>query len=152
MPVYEMPLLLKTMSKPQMIEVLKRTAEGIFQTGGFIKKIDNLGKQPTPWKMMDNQIAHREAHYFIFHFFAPPAKLESLRKEYNRDVDILKVTILTSEDVKSVKKCTLHEELLPPMYRPDVQKMLEIGAKQKAKTEKHKFKFNTGLDYYPFQR
>ncbi|XP_008213719.1 probable 28S ribosomal protein S6, mitochondrial [Nasonia vitripennis] len=153
MPAYEMPLLLKIMTRPELVVTLKRTAESIFKKGGFIRKIDNLGKLATPYRMSANNETHKEANYFIIHFDLPPSKLATLNEECQRDIDIVKCKIYNKNEDKKIE-CTLHEELLPPAYRPQVQKMLAIGAKQQAKKDKlkHKFKFNTGLDYYPFQR
>lgn len=36
------------------------------------------------------------------------------------------------------------------LYRPSVQKLVEIAKKQQR--NKHEFKYNTGLDYYPFNK
>ncbi|XP_058793912.1 small ribosomal subunit protein bS6m [Phymastichus coffea] len=151
MPTYEMPLLLKIMTRPEIAATLKRTAEAIFDKGGFIRKIDNLGKMATPYKMPVLNQTHKEANYFIIHFDVPPTSLKRLSEECLRDVDIIRLRIYTKNESK-IDKCTLHEEIQPPAYRPDVKKMIEIGEKEKARKEKKKFKFNTGLDYYPFQR
>ena len=43
-----------------MVSTLKRTAEAIFSKGGFIRKIDNLGKQQTPYRMSANNQVHKE--------------------------------------------------------------------------------------------
>jgi small subunit ribosomal protein S6 len=35
----------------ELFTILKRTALSIFDKGGIIRKIDNLGKQPLPYKV-----------------------------------------------------------------------------------------------------
>ncbi|CAB0043119.1 unnamed protein product [Trichogramma brassicae] len=151
MPTYEMPLLLRTMSRPEVVNTLKRAAESIFDKGGFIRQIDNLGLKPLPYRMSANSRIHHEANHFVLHFDAPPTKIVNIQEERLRDVDVVRCKIY-NKIVPEEMQCTFHEENLPPAYRPTVQKMVAIGEKAKAKKEKRKFKFNTGLDYYPFQR
>lgn len=80
-------------------------------------------------------------------FSAPPATLEDLSEEYGRDVDIIRKTIIkVTEPV--TEECTLHEELQAPPYRKDVQDLVA----EARKLDKPKFKYNSGLDYYPFQK
>lgn len=68
-------------------------------------------------------------------------------EEFGRDIDIVRRRIYKIEEPEEFQ-CTLHEEMLPPAYRKDVQEMIDI-AKRK---QKRKFKYNSGLDYYPFQK
>lgn len=37
------------------------------------------------------------------------------------------------------------------LYRPSVQKLMEMTKKQN-RNKKREFKYNTGLDYYPFNK
>ncbi|KAK0161805.1 hypothetical protein PV327_008219 [Microctonus hyperodae] len=150
MPTYEMPLLLRAMSKPETTVVLKRVAEAIFNRGGFIRKIDNLGLQPTPYKVRAHNLVHREAGYFIIHFEAPPRKIEDLLEEYRRDIDIIRNKAYKKSD-EPIPPCTWHDEMLPVPFRPQVQKLLDIAAKSK-RGYTYEFKYNSGLDYYPFQK
>lgn len=53
MPTYELTLLLKTMPRQELGSVLKRTANYIFDQGGFIRKINNLGKLKICVKKLD---------------------------------------------------------------------------------------------------
>lgn len=47
--------------QPELVGTLKRTAEAIFDKGGFIRKIDNLGKQAIPYKIRANNQTHKDA-------------------------------------------------------------------------------------------
>ncbi|KRF84048.1 small ribosomal subunit protein bS6m isoform X2 [Drosophila virilis] len=102
MPSYELALVLRQLPRPELISVIKRTAEAIFDKGGIIRKFENLGTRALPFKVEE------------------------------------------PEDYE----CTLHEEMLPPAYRKDVQELIDI-AKRK---QKPKYNYNSGLDYYPFQK
>ncbi|XP_033211848.1 probable 28S ribosomal protein S6, mitochondrial [Belonocnema kinseyi] len=152
MPTYEMPMLLRLMTKPEMRTILKRTAQLIFDKGGFIRKIENLGVKPTPFKISAHGAIHKEANYFIFYFDVPPTKVIEIQDEYTRDIDIARLAIV--KELKPLQQpCTLHEELLPPPYRPSVKKLLRVAQIQEKKNmNKQKFQYNNGLDYLPFQR
>lgn len=71
-----------------------------------------------------------------------------LVEELGRDVDIVRRQIYRKNTFDEVKECTLHEEMLPPPYRQDVQDLV----KEARKLDKPKFKYGNNLDYYPFQK
>ncbi|KAL0103608.1 hypothetical protein PUN28_017706 [Cardiocondyla obscurior] len=149
MPTYEMPLLLRIMKKPELIQTLKRTAEAIFSTGGFIRKMENCGVKSLPFKLSAHGHVHRQANHFFIYFDAPPQELNQILDKCNRDMDVVGIKIYKQNE-PSNKECTFHEEMLPPPYRPSVQKLMEIAKKQNR--NKHEFKYNNGLDYYPFNK
>jgi len=149
MPTYEMPLLLRIMKKPELVAALKRTTETIFNTGGFIRKIENCGVKPLPCKTNVHGHVYHEANHFFIYFDAPPQEIDKVVDKCQRDMDIVKSQIYKQNE-PSNKKCTFHEEMLPPPYRPSVQKLMEIAKKQRR--NKYDFKYNSGLDYYPFNK
>ncbi|GAB0100442.1 Probable 28S ribosomal protein S6, mitochondrial [Sergentomyia squamirostris] len=151
MPVYELYLLLRQMPRPEIVSGVKRMAEIILDRGGVIRSINSLGTRELPYKISSQGLVHRTGTYFTLEFSVPPKNLEDIDEEYSRDVDIVRRRIYKIEDEINVPKhepCTLHEELLPPVYRKDVQEMLAIAARKK----NPKFKYNSGLDYYPFSK
>ncbi|XP_062561252.1 small ribosomal subunit protein bS6m [Armigeres subalbatus] len=149
MPTYELALILRQMPRPEMISVLKRTADAIFDKGGIIRKLDNLGTRPLPFKTSVHGLVHRTGSYFVVKFDTPPAKVEDLEEEYGRDVDIIRKRIYKADaTLQEEVSCTFHEEMLPPAYRKDVQQMIATANKNKKKG----FQYNTGYDYYPFQK
>ncbi|EFN88032.1 probable 28S ribosomal protein S6, mitochondrial [Harpegnathos saltator] len=147
MPSYEMPLLLRIMKKPELVATLKRTSETIFNTGGIIRKIENWGVTELPYKISIHNHLHSEANHFCIWFDAPPRLIEHIVDEGRRDIDIIRIKVYNH--LKPPKtECTLHEEMLPPPYRPSVQKLMEIAEKQHR--NRYAFKYNSGLNYYPF--
>ncbi|XP_065343983.1 small ribosomal subunit protein bS6m [Cloeon dipterum] len=148
MPTYELAFLLKNMSKPDIAVSLKRAAQEIFLRGGFIRKLENLGiSKDTPYKISSHGQVHRTASYFALQFDAPPTTVVDLKDVYKRDVDIVRYNIFKVVEPEKAE-CTLHEEILPPAYRKDVQELLAESEKKKPK----QWDAKTGLDYYPFQR
>ncbi|XP_023019351.2 mitochondrial ribosomal protein S6 [Leptinotarsa decemlineata] len=144
---YELLLLLRTMSKPELKNVLKRTATAILEKNGVIRKLENLGTRDMPYKTSAHGVAYNRASYFMFEFNVPPTRIDQLLDEYSRDIDVIRRRIYKKTEQEPFE-CTLEDELKPPPYRADVQELLKIAKK----SEKPKFNYNTGLDYYPFQK
>lgn len=140
--------------QPEVVSTLKRTSQIIFDKGGFIRKLENLGTKNLPYKISTHGMPHRIGSYFLITLDVPPTAIEDLDDEYARDVDIVKKTWVKKVEPEKID-CSLQEELLPPAYRKDVQEMLHISknSKRARKEEKTRvWKPNSGLDYYPFQR
>lgn len=47
---------------------MKRASEGIFERGGFIRKIENLGPRALPYKISKHGQVHREGHAMLLFF------------------------------------------------------------------------------------
>nr|CAG4635191.1 EOG090X0IQO [Alona affinis] len=152
MPSYELSLLLRILSKPELVSSLKRTAETISDHGGVLRQFTSLGTSPLPFKMRAHNQIHREGTYFVMNFDIPSSSLDTLRDELHRDIDLVRFLVSKEEGLTSKPfECTLEEELQPPAYRKDVQKMIEEGQKQVRR--QGGYNRNTpGFDYYPFQR
>lgn len=150
MPTYELALMLRAMPKPELKTTLKRVSYAIFDRGGIIRNIENLGFRPLPYKTSAHNLVHREANYFVFKINTATQTVADLKEEYSRDVDIIRQRVFKLKE-ESDHTCTLETELLPPAYREEVQKMVDIG-KTQVNRFTYKFKYNSGLDYYPFQK
>ncbi|XP_034825432.1 small ribosomal subunit protein bS6m [Maniola hyperantus] len=150
MPGYELALMLRAMPKPELKSTLTRISQAIFDRGGIIRNIENLGFRAMPYKTSSHSLVHREANYFVFQIDTATQAVVDLKEEYSRDVDIIRQRVYKIQD-KVDHTCTLEEELLPPAYREEVQKMIELG-KTQVNRFTYKFKYNSGLDYYPFQK
>ncbi|CAH2002873.1 unnamed protein product [Acanthoscelides obtectus] len=83
---YELMILYRLMPKPELRTALKRTSETIFQKGGIIRKLENLGTRDLPFKISVHGVVYNKADYFLFEFNAPPSSIASLFDEYIRDV------------------------------------------------------------------
>ncbi|XP_006615456.1 probable 28S ribosomal protein S6, mitochondrial [Apis dorsata] len=150
MPTYEMPLLLRLANKAEYVTILKDVAKSIFETGGFIRKIENWGIKQLPCKTNIHNATHTHANHFMFCFDSPPSQIIKIQEDCRRNRSIIRVRIYTQNVPSENVKCTFEEEMLPPAYRPNVQKLLEQAKKHKR--YQTKFKYNSGLDYYPFMR
>lgn len=145
---YELCLLLRTMPKTQLKSTLKRTAQAIFDKGGIIRRIENMGTRDMPYKTSVHGVVYNKASYYLMEFNASPQHIETLAEEYGRDIDIIRKRIYKKQAILEEIACTLEDEMQPPPYRKDVQELIA-----KAETlKKPNFSYNSGLDYYPFQK
>ncbi|XP_050362793.1 probable 28S ribosomal protein S6, mitochondrial [Nymphalis io] len=151
MPAYELALLLRAMPKGELKKTLTRISYAIFNRGGIIRNIENLGFRAMPYKTSSHGLVHREANYYVFKIDTATQSVADLKEEYSRDVDIIRQRVFKMQENTQPSPCTLAEELLPPAYREEVQKMVEVG-KTQVNRFTYKFKYNSGLDYYPFQK
>nr|CAH7753382.1 unnamed protein product [Callosobruchus chinensis] len=144
---YELLILFRLMPKPELRSALKRTADTIFEQGGIIRKLENLGTKDLPFKTSVHGVVYKKANHFLFEFNAPPSSIANLFDEYIRDVDVVRRRLYKKNEPVHFE-CTLDNEMRPPPYRKDVQDLIEQAKQQ----NKPKFKYNTNLDYYPFQK
>ncbi|XP_022119961.2 probable 28S ribosomal protein S6, mitochondrial [Pieris rapae] len=150
MPSYEMAMIIRAMPKIELKNALMRISNGIFDRGGIIRKIENLGYRPLPYKTSAHGLVHKEANFFVFKIDTATTVVSDLKEEYSRDVDVVRQRVFkVNEDLDHT--CTLEMELLPPAYRREVQQMIKMG-KSQVNRFRHKFSYNSGLDYYPFQK
>ncbi|CAH2000468.1 unnamed protein product [Acanthoscelides obtectus] len=145
---YELMILYRLMPKPELRTALKRTSETIFQKGGIIRKLENLGTRDLPFKISVHGVVYNKADYFLFEFNAPPSSIASLFDEYIRDVDVVRRRLYKKTEPVGFE-CTLDNEMKPPPYRNDVLNLIEQAKSQQGKP---KFEYNTNLDHYPFQK
>lgn len=108
-----------------------------------------MGQRELPYRISAKGLVHKQAHFITFEFDVPPQHLEDINEEYKRDIDIIRKRIFSIDPVEEKLECTLHEETLPPTYRKDVQELLALAER---KRPKKRFQYNSGLDYYPFQK
>nr|CAD7576246.1 unnamed protein product [Timema californicum] len=107
---------LVTANEPEVVSTLKRTSEAIFETGGFIRKLENLGTREIPYKTSAHGQVHKKASYFLLKFDCPPKHLYDLSEGYGRDVDIVRHRVYKVKEPEQFE-CTIEEETKPPAYR-----------------------------------
>jgi len=81
-------------------------------------------------------------------FDAPAPAIVNLNDSFKRDIDIIRQKFIKLEKSLSFE-CTLEEEMQPPAYRKDVEKLIQEGRKQKQTFYQQR---TPGYDYYPFQK
>lgn len=132
-----------------MADAIKRSANLIFDRGGFIRQMDYLGHNELPYKISKNRAAFREAEHMVFKFDISEQLKEDLTEEVNLDVDVVRCRIYPNFEPTEYE-CTLEKEMRPVPERDEVKKLLKMEAD--AKKKKRHWLPQMGIEYYPFQR
>ena len=152
MPTYEMTMVMRKLSHPALVSAVKRAAEEIYSSGGYIRKIESLGTRALPNKKRSKDLEHTEGTYMLMDIDVRTNDIPKIIDEYNRDKDIIQQFFKAKDKDEAQITCpnTLDDERKPPAERPSIQKLVKEGRKP------HKFSkifdSKTGLDYNPFHR
>ncbi|XP_074662250.1 small ribosomal subunit protein bS6m-like [Tubulanus polymorphus] len=98
MPVYELSLIVRCLERPQLHQVLRRTAEHIMKRGGIVQSWEKYAKTNLPYKMRKNDVAYLQGNYFFVKFSSPITELVDLNEELGRDVDIIRRHIVAPDE------------------------------------------------------
>lgn len=97
MPRYELSLVLKAMQRPETAAVLRRTVETLMERGAVVRNLENLGERRLPYKISKHNQRHSHASYFLIDFHASPTVLNPFLNHLERDVDVVRQTVLKKE-------------------------------------------------------
>ncbi|KAJ0005057.1 hypothetical protein NQD34_011271 [Periophthalmus magnuspinnatus] len=100
MPRYELALILKALKRPETAAVVRRTVETLMERGAVVRDLENLGERLLPYKMSKHNQKHDKGTYFLVDFYASPSILKSLMDHLNRDVDVVRPSVLLKKDEK----------------------------------------------------
>uniref|UniRef100_A0AAY4DY24 Small ribosomal subunit protein bS6m n=1 Tax=Denticeps clupeoides TaxID=299321 RepID=A0AAY4DY24_9TELE len=103
MPRYELALIVKAMQRPETAAVLRRTVETLMERGAVVRALENLGERTLPYKMSKHNLRHTRGGYFLVDFHASPGAVSGLLDHLERDVDVLRPTVLKREQASG--KC-----------------------------------------------
>ncbi|KAL3881391.1 hypothetical protein ACJMK2_027837 [Sinanodonta woodiana] len=98
MPSYEIALILRSaLERAQLSAALKRTCQVLFDNGGTIRSLENLGLRQLPYAMMRRGHRNKHGNYFIVNFDSSPSVVKSVGATLQIDEDIIKQTIILKE-------------------------------------------------------
>lgn len=97
MPRYELSLVLKAMQRPETAAVLRRTVETLMERGAVVRNLENLGERRLPYKISKHNQRHTRAAFFLIDFHAAPSILTALLNHLERDVDVVRQTVLKKD-------------------------------------------------------
>ncbi|KAK3862426.1 hypothetical protein Pcinc_031715 [Petrolisthes cinctipes] len=137
------------MPKVRTVETVKRVAESILDEGCYLNKIESLGVRELPYKIRNHGRLHSRGNYFLVRFVAPPSSITNISDNCLRDLDIIRPFISKVEGQPAIS-CSLHQDLKPPAFRPEVHQMMEEAKKRVPIYARNKFKLNTPMGYNPF--
>ncbi|XP_056105738.1 28S ribosomal protein S6, mitochondrial [Rhinichthys klamathensis goyatoka] len=111
MPRYELSVILKAMRRPETAAVLRRTVETLFERGAVVRGLENLGERRLPYNISKHNCLHTHGGYFSVDFHASPKILSGLLDHLERDIDVLRPTVLKKDvEVSEAQCCGLQNE------------------------------------------
>ncbi|XP_051773670.1 28S ribosomal protein S6, mitochondrial [Ctenopharyngodon idella] len=111
MPRYELCVILKAMQRPETAAVLRRTVETLFERGAVVRSLENLGERRLPYKISKHNCRHTHGGYFSIDFHASPNIVSELLDHLERDVDVLRPTVLKKDvEISEAQGCGLQNE------------------------------------------
>ncbi|XP_072533726.1 small ribosomal subunit protein bS6m [Salminus brasiliensis] len=105
MPRYELSLILKAMQRPETAAALRRTVETLVQKGAVVRDLESLGERMLPYKISKHNQRHIHGGYFLIDFHASPSLVKDLLNHLERDVDVIRPTVLKKDTVVSQGQC-----------------------------------------------
>ena len=151
MPNYQMTVIVRKLAQPATVAAVRRVAEEVYTSGGYIRKIQSLGTRKLPNIKNSKGMMHTEGTYMLLDIDVKANDLSKMNDEYIRDKDIIQQFFI-AKDKDPEFKCmeTLDDERKPPAERPSVQALIEQG--RRPPRFKKIFDDKTGLEFYPFHR
>ncbi|XP_034465681.1 28S ribosomal protein S6, mitochondrial [Hippoglossus hippoglossus] len=105
MPRYELALILKAMQRPETAAALRRTVESLMERGAVVRNLENLGERLLPYKITKHNERHSRGSYFLLDFYAAPDILPGVLNHLQRDVDVVRPTMLKKDDQAPGSSC-----------------------------------------------
>ncbi|XP_034041366.1 28S ribosomal protein S6, mitochondrial [Thalassophryne amazonica] len=105
MPRYELSLILKVMQRPETAAALRRTVEALMERGAVVRDLESLGERTLPYKIVKHSQKHDRGSYFLLDFYAAPTILIGLVNHLQRDVDVVRPTVLKKDVPVRTKPC-----------------------------------------------
>ena len=147
-----MTVIMRKMTQPSLVSAVKKVAEEIYTSGGYIRNIQSLGTRPLPNKKRVKGLTHVEGTYMLMDVDVRTQDIPNIIDEYNRDKDIIQQFFIGKSELATEVECenTLDDERKPPAERPSIQRLIEEG--RRPPRFRKIFNDKTGLDYPPFHR
>ncbi|XP_010874854.1 28S ribosomal protein S6, mitochondrial [Esox lucius] len=114
MPRYELALILKAMQRPETAATIRRTVETLMERGAIVRGLENLGERRLPYKISKHNERHTRGGYFLIDFHAAPSILTGLLDHLDRDVDVVRPTVLKTDQVQPRGPCCAVEVASKP--------------------------------------
>ncbi|XP_076831087.1 small ribosomal subunit protein bS6m [Brachyhypopomus gauderio] len=108
MPRYELSLILKAMQRAETAAVVRRTVETLMERGAVVRGLEHLGQRRLPYKISKHDQRHTHAGYFLIDFHASPSILKGFMNHLERDVDVVRQTVLNKDsEMSKTQSCAL---------------------------------------------
>ncbi|XP_033740148.1 28S ribosomal protein S6, mitochondrial-like [Pecten maximus] len=95
MPRYELALILKDLPRAALANALKRSCQHVWNEQGVVRKIENLGTKPLPYRMHVHGSKNITGSYFVMKFDSSTIAMEAIENRFRQDSEVVRPTIFT---------------------------------------------------------
>lgn len=126
MPFYELTLITRSLSKPDLVKTLVRAGNTLLNQGAVIEKVESLGHRDLAYRRIAKQTNEKvyASNMFLFWTHMSREMRETVDKILRQDLDTVHVGIVAHEEKQPIE-CNLEELLKPPAERQAVKDLRE---------------------------
>ncbi|CAI4230169.1 unnamed protein product [Auanema sp. JU1783] len=126
MPLFEVTLITRSLSKSDLIKTLTRAGNTLLDHGAVIEKVESLGHKDLPYKRITKQTNDPvySSNYFLFRTHMSVDARKVTKSIFQNDLDTVHVDIVPIQSSQKID-CNLEELLKPPTERKSVQDLRE---------------------------
>ncbi|KAI6205198.1 hypothetical protein M3Y94_00765500 [Aphelenchoides besseyi] len=124
MPLYEVTLITRSLSRNDLFTTLKRAATVLLDHGAVIESFQSLGHKDLPYKRNTRLTKDPvyASNYFLINSYMPVKTMNDVQKVLINDKDLLySHAVYNNLPEAKPEECNLAEMLQPPAYRQSVE-------------------------------
>ncbi|UMM12833.1 hypothetical protein L5515_001413 [Caenorhabditis briggsae] len=128
MPFYEVSMITRSLSKPDLVKALTRAGNTLLDHGAVIEKVESLGHRDLPYKRLAKQTNEPvyASNFFLFKAHMSREARQKTKSILTHDLDTVQVDLIQVDTMPSPKvECSLEEILKSPADRQAVRDLRE---------------------------
>ncbi|CAP31125.1 Protein CBR-MRPS-6 [Caenorhabditis briggsae] len=128
MPFYEVSMITRSLSKPDLVKALTRAGNTLLDHGAVIEKVESLGHRDLPYKRLAKQTNEPvyASNFFLFKAHMSREARQKTKSILTHDLDTVQVDLIQVDTMPSPKvECNLEEILKSPADRQAVRDLRE---------------------------
>uniref|UniRef100_A0A915EHT2 Small ribosomal subunit protein bS6m n=1 Tax=Ditylenchus dipsaci TaxID=166011 RepID=A0A915EHT2_9BILA len=123
MPLYEITVITRPLTKLDLVTVLKRTGQILLNSGAVIASLQSLGYRDLPFRRFTHTTKEHvfTSNMFLYNAYAPIGTIGRLKDSIRKDIDLVHVGFVNDKEHEAVpRSCSLENTLTTPAYRETV--------------------------------
>ncbi|KAL6732828.1 hypothetical protein Aduo_003545 [Ancylostoma duodenale] len=127
MPLFEVSLITRSLSKADLVKTLVRAGNVLLDHGAVIENVESLGFRDLPYKRVAKQTKEPvySSNFFLFHTHMSMDARNATKSILMHDLDMVHVAVVPVPPPQPAIQCNLEEILKPPAERQAVKELRE---------------------------
>ncbi|EYC23488.1 hypothetical protein Y032_0015g2675 [Ancylostoma ceylanicum] len=122
MPLFEVSLITRSLSKADLVKTLVRAGNVLLDHGAVIENVESLGFRDLPYKRVAKQTKDPvySSNFFLFHTHMSIDARNATKSILMHDLDMVHVAVVPVPPPQPAIQCNLEEILKPPSARQHI--------------------------------